>query len=242
MDVSACDDGGLLPDGAASPCGLNAARDSVALWQNRFDVLILQVARESDVPAQLLKNLFSRESQFWPGVFRESEDVGLGQITDGGADTALLWNPTFYNEFCPLVLDASLCNAYGYSKLKKNYQQMLRGALIGSVDATCETCPLGIDISKADFSVALFGRTLLANCEQAGKLVANVTGKPAGASVSYEDLWRFTLVNYNAGSGCLGDALEKAGAEKIDLNWENISSRLDTGCKAAIQYVEDIAK
>ncbi len=242
VDASACADNGLLPDGAASPCGLEAARDEVDLWQNRFDVLILQVAHQSDVPAQLLKNLFSRESQFWPGVFRESEDVGLGQITDNGADTALLWNPTFYNEFCPLVLEQSVCSQYGYAKLKPAYQAILRGALVSNVDATCETCPLGIDISKADFSVALFGRTLLANCEQAGKILQNVTGDPAGVNVSYEDMWRLTLVNYNAGPGCLGEAVETAYATRTDLTWENISAQLEPGCQLSIDYVNDITK
>jgi len=42
------------------------------------------------LPAQLLKNLFARQSQFWPGVFRDNPDAGLSQLTENGADPALL--------------------------------------------------------------------------------------------------------------------------------------------------------
>jgi hypothetical protein len=244
VDVSECLDGGLLANGAASECGLKAARRAVDEWQDRFDGLIFDIAQDTEVPAQLLKNLFSRESQFWPGVFREGGDVGLGQLTENGADTALLWNPSFYQQFCPLVLDNEVCESAGYAELDESDQATLRGALVHRVDATCPNCPLGIDISKADFSVEIFARTLLANCEQAGKIVENVTGLPAGQSVSYDDLWRFTLVNYNGGPGCLADAVELAFAETGELNWGNLVAQLDkdTVCRGAIHYVDDISK
>jgi hypothetical protein len=90
------------------------------------------------------------------------------------------------------------------------HQALLRGALVGSVDARCADCPLGLDLSRADFSVGVFARTMLANCEQAGKIVQDVTGEMPGSVVDYETLWRFTLVNYNAGSGCLAIAINQA--------------------------------
>ncbi len=243
VDVSACPDGGLLPGGTASTCGLNAAEPAVQEWQNRFDKLIFEVAQENEFSAQLLKNIFSRESQFWPGVFRNMDDVGLGQLTEDGADTTLLWNPSFYNQFCPLVLDKNVCEAKGYANLKPAQQALLRGALVNSVDARCDDCPLGLDLSRADFSVEIFARTLLANCEQAGKIVQNLTGQAPGLTVSYEDMWRYTLVNYNAGPGCLSEAMEESYGAGIDkpLSWENVSSRLDDACDQAIDYVNDIS-
>ncbi|GAB4401003.1 MAG: hypothetical protein OHK0031_19370 [Anaerolineales bacterium] len=242
VDVEACVDGGLLPDGSVSDCGMQAARPVVAEWQNRFDTLIFAVAQETEVPAQLLKNLFSRESQFWPGVFRAGTDVGLGQLTEDGADTTLLWNPSFYKQFCPLILGDTTCASAGYANLKASQQALLRGALIHSVDATCQNCPLGIDLTRADFSVSVFARTLLANCEQTGRILQNVTGKPAGQTASYADLWRFTLVNYNAGPGCLGDALQTAApAAQNALTWENVSAAFSPACKSTIPYVEAIA-
>ncbi|HET9905677.1 MAG TPA: hypothetical protein VFQ23_03530, partial [Anaerolineales bacterium] len=68
VDVSACADGGLLPDGGTSACGMDAARGAVTQWQNQFDEVILNVAKDSGVPAHLLKNIFAVESQFWPGA------------------------------------------------------------------------------------------------------------------------------------------------------------------------------
>ncbi|PWH14311.1 MAG: hypothetical protein DDG60_08500 [Anaerolineae bacterium] len=245
VDVHACPDGGLTPQGTASPCGLKAAQPAVEQWQNQFDHLIHDIALKTDVPAQLLKNLFSRESQFWPGVFRNGDDVGLGQLTENGADTTLLWNRAFFEEFCPLVLDKKTCENNSYSNLSEANQKLLRGALVASVNATCATCPLGIDISRANFSVSVFGRTLLANCEQTGKIIQNVTGKTPGRTLDYETLWKLTLVNYNAGPGCLSEAVQQAhevATEQVPFGWDLIAQALDPACRGAIGYVEDISK
>ncbi len=91
VDVSSCADGGLMPEGGASTCGMEAARSAVTAWQNQFDSIILNVAKDTGVPAHLLKNLFAIESQFWPGRSLRN-DIGLGQLTERGADTTLLWN------------------------------------------------------------------------------------------------------------------------------------------------------
>jgi hypothetical protein len=255
VDVSTCSDGGLNTNGTATTCGMEAAKPAVSEWQNQFDSLIFDNSTKTDIPAQLLKNLFSRESQFWPGVFRAGADVGLGQLTENGADTILLWNRTFFDEFCPLVLDKNTCANNSYSKLNEEdnadgrlneaQRKLLRGALVASVDATCQNCPLGLDLSRANFSVSVFGRTLLANCEQTGKAVQNLTGKVPGQALSYEDLWKLTLVNYNAGPGCLADALEIAQQQVTadnPLGWASISRALAPACQGAVSYVNDISK
>lgn len=241
VDVSNCPDGGLLPSGAASPCGREAARPAVQEWQNRFDDLIFDVTQDTGIPAQLLKNLFSRESQFWPGIVKSIPEVGLGQLTDNGADTALLWNPSFYEQFCPLVLRDSVCRK-GYPHLKASEQATLRGALVRSVDAFCADCPLGLDLRLADLSVSIFAETLLANCEQAGAIIRNISGKAPGDVSSYENLWRFTLVNYNAGPGCLSIAIEDTEDAGEEFIWENVSQYLTPVCQGVIDYVEDISR
>ena len=244
VDVSACPDGGLLPDGGASTCGMEAAREAVTSWQNQFDGIILSVAQETGVPAHLLKNLFAIESQFWPGR-SALNDIGLGQLTEQGADTALLWNPPFFHQFCPLVMDSAECSQ-GYLHLSEEQQEYVRLALIDSIDAICETCPLGIDLDRANFGIGVFAHTLLANCEQTGQLVENVTGDTPGAAASYEDLWRFTLVNYNAGPGCLGNALEATAGEDLEedqaLTWENVALHLEPACQGAVNYVDEISR
>ena len=243
-NASSCPNHGLNTDGSANSCGLKEAGPAVEEWQNRFDKLIFSVAKDNEVPAQLLKNLFSRESQFWPGVFRNGKDVGLGQMTEGGADTTLLWNPSFYEQFCPLILDQGVCKGKGFANLKPAQQTLLRGALVGSVDARCDNCPLGLDLSRADFSVGIFAHTLLANCEQAGKIIQNVTNNMPGQIVDYATMWRFTLVNYNAGSGCLADAITKAYDPKaaIPLSWDKVAPLLEASCPGSTGYVQDVTR
>jgi hypothetical protein len=243
VDASTCENGGLLLDSfGANTCGLELARPDVIAWQNRFDDLILDVAHDTGVPAQMLKRLFARESQFWPALFQNNDlDIGLGQLTEDGADTTLLWNFSFFDQFCPLVLSADRCEK-GYIYLDKTEQEKLRLGLINTVNATCEDCPLGIDLTEADFSVKIFAHTMLANCEQAGRIVRNVSGDPPGEAASYEDLWKFTLVNYNAGPGCLGEAVQATADKGQPLEWENVAASLNGICVLGADYVADISE
>jgi hypothetical protein len=242
VDGSQCPDGGLLEDESASACGMEVAREAVVTWQNQFDSIILNVSKDTGVPAHLLKNLFAIESQFWPGRgLTLKDDIGLGQLTEKGADTALRWNPPFFHQFCPLVMDSEEC-AKGYLHLDDDQKEYVRLALIDYVNATCETCPLKIDLDRANFSIGVFAHAMLANCEQAGQIVKNITGGTPGSAASYEDLWKFTLVNYNAGPGCLGNALDVTYAEQQELTWENLSLHLEPACQGAINYVNDISR
>jgi hypothetical protein len=239
VDVSPCLDGGLSGFGIASECGLETAMPQVLTWQNQFDGEILRVATETGVPAQLMKNIFGRESQFWPGIFKTLEEAGLGQMTEGGADTVLLWNPEFFSQFCPLVYKTDVCQA-GFGNLSENQQNTLRGALVQKVNAACPDCPSGIDLSQANFSISVFSRALLANCEQVGQILVNRTGNFAGQTTSYEDLWKFTLTNYNAGPGCLADAITVAMNVGDPLDWAHVKLYLQPACQGAIDYVGDI--
>ena len=74
-----------------------------------------------------------------------------------------------------------------------------------------------------------------------GRILRNVTGLDPGQSSSYEDLWRFTLVNYNAGPGCLGNAVNRRWPLVLTLDWENVIAQLEPACQGAIGYVEDIS-
>ena len=242
VDASTCPDGGLISgqDQVANQCGLERALPKVIAWQNQFDTEILKVSKNTGIPAQLIKNIFGRESQFWPGLYSDINEAGLGQMTEKGADTVLLWNPSFYQKFCPLILSDDTCQK-GFVFLKPDQQNLLRGGLVGQVNAACPDCPLGIDLTQAEFSVNVFAKSLLANCSQTGRVVSNVTGKMPGLVSSYVDLWKFTLVNYNAGPGCLWEAMSASQQAGERITWENVSARLDPVCQAAISYVDAIS-
>jgi hypothetical protein len=241
VDASGCIDGGLQAPNIASPCGVEAARPQLLEWQNRFDDQILHVSQETGVPARLLKNVFARESQIWPGIYTTYKEAGLGQLTSNGADTVLLWNDDLFHQFCPLVLNQAYCEG-SFWQLGEPEQAMLRGALVRKVDASCPGCPAGIDLSEADYSVRVFAEGMLANCKQAGQAIYNVTGFSPGQVSSYEDLWRFTLVNYNAGAGCLTNAVARTWAARQPIVWGPVASYLDPACQPAIGYVEDISR
>jgi len=211
-------------------------------WQNQFDERILQVAEEKGVPAQLMKNLFAQESQFWPGVFRVPYEFGLGQITDHGADALLLWNSTFFDQFCPLVLAQDACDR-GYLSLLPEDQAILRGALAVEARSDCPECMAGVDLTNVDFSISLFADTLLANCEQVAQLISYNTGEKPGKVSSYEDLWRLTLANYHAGPGCMSYAIFNAwSTNRVELLWEEVTTRLTPACQGVVPYVDKITQ
>lgn len=239
VSASSCPSGGLLSNGYADNCGLNLAMPEVILWQNQFDQQIIQVAMDTRVPAQLLKNIFAQESQFWPGVFREPKEFGLGQITDNGADSLLIWNPSFFDQFCPLVLNQEECSG-GYLKLDEATQALLRGALASSANVDCSNCEYGIDLTSIDTSISLVAHTLLADCNQVGQIVYNATGRMAGEVASYEDLWKFTVADYHIGPGCLSYAMYTNYAARSTMDWEHVSTHLTEPCQSVIPYVTQI--
>lgn len=239
VNASSCPGGGLLSNGYADNCGLELAKPEVIVWQNQFDDQIMQVATETKVPAQLLKNLFAQESQFWPGVYRQPMEFGLGQITDNGADALLLWNPSFFNQFCPLVLSQDQCSS-GYLKMDAATQALLRGALATSAEADCASCEHGIDLTSVESSINLVAHTLLANCDQVAQIVYNATGQVAGEVATYEDLWKFTIADYHVGPGCLSYAMYTASSARATMDWEHVSTHLTEPCQSVIPYVTQI--
>jgi len=231
----------MLPNGYADSCGLELARPLVMEWQNQFDNRIIEVAQETGVPGQLMKNLFAQESQFWPGVFRVPYEFGLGQITDNGADAIFIWNPDFFDQFCPLILSADAC-AGGYLSLTDKSRAVLRGALALQAKADCDTCPTGIDLSNVNFTVSLFANTLQANCAQIARTIFTATNLMAGTISSYEDLWRFTIANYHAGPGCVSFAIHQAWQLTGELTWENVASYFTAPCLGVVPYVDQITR
>ena len=241
IDASTCSTGGLQPNGYADTCGLEVARPFIEGWQNQFDTQIVNAAKQYGIPAQLMKNLFAEESQFWPGEFRVPYEYGLGQVTDQGADTILLWNSEFFDEFCPQVLTDQACSA-GYLGLTAADRALLRGALTQQANSACTDCPTGVNLVDVSFTVSLFANMLKANCEQVAQIVYNATTESPGAVSNYEDLWRFTVANYHAGAGCVSYAIHTAWQRDHSLSWDKVAPYFTDPCKGVIPYVDIITK
>ncbi|MBI5934812.1 MAG: S8 family serine peptidase [Chloroflexi bacterium] len=243
-DASACPNTGLLPNGAANACGMEKAKYEVYLWQNRFDKSIFHASQKTKVPAYLLKGMFALESQFWPLTLHNNAwdfgEFGLGQLNELGADTLLNWNPTYYKNLCLTALSREACEKE-YFELSPDLRALLRGTAINQVRADCSTCSYGLDFAKADASVLVFAETLDANREQVSQVIQNAAGPYAFIGIRREDLWKFTLINYHAGPGCLYSAIAAARRENAILNWEQVSSRLEPACEDAVNYVEAIS-
>lgn len=239
VSAGGCPNGGLAGTRLANQCGLEAAKPTVLEWQNRFDTEILKVAQNTGVPAQLIKNVFGRESQFWPGLYSNINEAGLGQLTDKGSDMLLMWNTDFFKQYCPNVLSEEACSK-GFIFLKPEEQDMLRGSLVSKVNASCPDCPLRVDLEQARFSVQVFAQSMLASCSQTARMIYNVTNRSPGLVSTYVDLWKFSLVNYNAGPGCFYDAAKRAW-NGSRLLWERFSISLDPACSPAVEYVNSIA-
>ena len=243
VDASQCPSGGYeypnTDNLAANSCGVRAAQPVVVEWQNRFNQIILDVAVKTGVPAHLIKNVFSQESQFWPGLYNINAEAGLGQLSENGADTLLLLRPGFFQELCSLTLDQNACSQ-GYDRLSATEKALLRGLLFQMVNASCQECQGKIDWEQANFSVGVFAENMLANCQQVGLIVNNVTSEAPGKHSSYTDLWKFTMVNYNAGAGCLTNAIQEAWKTSHELTWDLVSAQFDTHCRNATSYVDNI--
>jgi hypothetical protein len=70
----------------------------------------------------------------------------------------------------------------------------------------------------------------------------NATGAMAGETSTYEDLWRYTVANYHAGSGCTAYAIHQAWLNEGLLNWELVKKYFTEPCKGVIPYVEKITE
>ena len=90
--------------------------------------------------------------------------------------------------------------------------------------------------------IGVFAHTLLASCEQTGQVVYNTVGQQPADVATYEDMWKFTLVNYNAGPGCLSLALNDAWSAEKTLTWDAVSSHFTDVCEPARDYVNDISQ
>ena len=237
-----CPYNGMLPTGFSSQCGLEAIRSQVNSWQNQFDQGIYNSAVKNAVPARLLKNIFAQESQFWLGQSDDNQHFGLAQITEGGLDPLFLAYPEYYQLVCSDVLSTDTCKSK-YAELSNQNKGLIRGYFLRSViDASCPECPKKFNEKKAVDTIDVFARLVIANCEQVSRVIIDITERTPGTISTYDDLWRYTMVNYNAGSGCVSGAIEKTYKLNEPLDWSHVSDNMSNRCNNALDYVEKVSR
>lgn len=256
VDASECPAGGLsLGLDWPTACGLEKASSAMIEWQNRFDGYIWLASKEHGIPPKILKSLIEFETQFWPGNSRfYLDEFGLGQINQLGVDILLRRDPAVYQKVCPGVL--SECST-PYLGLDPSQQALIRGALVSSIDSNCPTCEYGLDLDKANDSVALIADLFQANCQQvdiilrtpykpdedadaatATAAVATVAAGGRGPGPDYEDYWRFTFLAYHSGISCFQSSLNATRDAGLPVTWEYLQENLT--CRGGRDYVNGV--
>jgi hypothetical protein len=236
VDASFCPSGGLMDNGYANACGMATALPTVIIVQNMTNEPILQAWQEVGVPPVLLKQMISRESQFWPSLRTSSEDdmvleYGLGHMTYIGMQNALQWNLDLYAKICS-VSDSENCVS----------DSGVVNQFLSSQIATCDTCEYGIDPNSLNRSVDILAEALLGHCYQTSQLVLNATGWYSSLVVDYATLWKLTLMDYTSGPECVFDAIvstfEITGGP---MDWSEISANVSgKNCIYGLTYANQI--
>jgi len=225
VNASACSNGGLETNGAATPCGMEAAYAEVVEWQNAHDEEIFLAAQSARIPPKLIKGIIALESQFWPN-WEIDDEYGQAMITEDGVDMLLKWNRPYFTQKCTDLYNETICTR-GYFKLYDDQIQHLIGYALQDIGT--------------DQEYILIAEILNAASMQAAQVVYNYTRKSTNAVTDFETLWRITLGIYHAGCGCMGNAIEDAWKEsRTTLQWESITKHLKGDCAGAKDYFDRV--
>jgi hypothetical protein len=224
VDASDCPNSGLYSDGSANPCGERAAAEMVLGWQNRYNEAIFRSAVKHKLPARVLKGILAQETQFWP-TSENPYELGLGKMTNNGADMLLMWNLDYYLSICTPIYTTVGCAA-GYSNLSPAQQTILHRVIFDQVGTPDE-----IDMLAA---------TLVASAAQVNQLIRNTAQKEPSEVTNYEDMWKFTIANYHIGSGCVGVGMENIAESESNFSWDDLVINMVGDCKNAKNYVNSV--
>jgi len=230
VNAGTCPSGGLTLTGYANACGMDAAKDAMIAVQNMVNQPILDQWQTVGVPPVLLKMMIRTESQFWPGRYMMTH-YGFGHITNIGMRNALEWNADLRAKVCDstAAVDCAL-------------SVPVADQILSSLVTTCVTCEYGIDPVTANRSIDLLAEVVMGYCFQTQQLVFNATGWYSGMVVDYPTIWKLTLLNYNAGSGCVFDAVASAfKATNGPVKWSDIKAHVSgEQCLRGVTYANQI--
>ncbi len=228
VDAKDCPNGGWEGN-SPNACGMTKVKNQMVAWQNQYDLNIWLVGRDEHIPPIILKTLLEIESQFWPTSQRLFlDELGLGQINQLGIDVLLRTNPGLYQQVCTNALYK--CDK-PYENLTGIDRALIRGTIVQSLDAACPTCLYGVNLNKASQSISLIAKVLYANCVQANSIL-----KLHSVTANYEDSWKFALVSYHSGFGCLQNAVDLASITEGKISWQSVSENLS--CQGAVGYID----
>jgi hypothetical protein len=219
-----CPGSGLMSNGMADTCGLEKAHDQMEFFQNQYDQQIYQAALEYNVPARILKGIIAQETQFWPHGY-PSKELGFGRMTENGADMLLSWNSKYFSDLCYPYYGNGRC-AGGYYNMSSIEKSMLRGMALSKVGS--------------DDEFVLLAATLQGSAFQVNQMMQNITGLDSNYGSTFTDLWKITIANYHAGSGCVGTAMQTAKTQNQPMTWDKISPYLLGDCQGAVNYVDQV--
>jgi len=230
VDAKDCPGGGS--DGTApNPCGLKKVKDQMIAWQNQYDFDIWLAGRDQHIPPVMLKSLLELESQFWPITQRLFlDEIGLGQINQLGVDVLLRTNPVLFQQVCSTALYN--CNL-PYTSMSGLDRSLIRGTLALVLDSSCPSCQYGVDLNKASQSIPLIAQIIYSNCMQSKSILS-----AHGFTANYDDNWKFTMVSYHSGFGCLQAALDKIPASSGEVTWKDIAPNLT--CPGSSEYIDKL--
>jgi len=114
--------------------------------------------------------------------------------------------------------------------------------ILSSLVSTCSTCEYGVDPVAANRSVDILARVLLGYCYQTEQIIYNATGWNSSLAVDYATIWKLTLMNYNAGPGCVYDAVANAfKTTKGPIRWPDIVAHTSGDqCLRGLYYAQVI--
>ncbi len=243
VDASACPAGGLAYNHYANACGMATAMPVVIGIQNMVNEPVMRAWVNVGVPPVLLKQLIRTESQFWPVPYAYEAinnggnltaytlEFGYGHMTNIGLRNALQWNTALAAKVCP-----PSANGICASDVSTANQ------ILSSLVSICPTCQYGLDPATANRNVDILAEALLGHCYQTAQLVFNATGWRSNLAVDYATIWKLTLMDYNAGPGCVFDAIAKTfKVTNGPMDWPEISANV-TGdiCIRGLTYANQI--